>query len=125
MLALTSTTAIYLACGVTDLRKSFNGLSGIVEESLARDPTSGQVFVFCNRRRDRMKILYWDGSGLCVWTKRLEKGRFSWPDAETKSLRYRAEELQMLIAGIDLASTKRKRWYRKEHRVDDLRQTCA
>jgi transposase len=125
MLALTSTTVIYLACGVTDLRKSFNGLSGIVEETLERDPTSGQVFVFCNRRRDRMKILYWDGSGLCVWTKRLEKGTFSWPENEVKSLRYRAEELQMLIAGIEVEGAKRKRWYRKEHREDDLRQRRA
>lgn len=125
MLALTSTSAVYLACGVTDLRKSFNGLSGIVEEALEKDPTSGQVFVFCNRRKDRLKILYWDGSGLCVWTKRLEKGTFAWPEAKARSLRYRPEELQMLIAGIEVKSARRRRWYRKEHLRDDLQQRRA
>lgn len=125
MLALSPTSAIYLACGVTDLRKSFNGLSGIVEEALERDPTSGQFFVFCNRRRDRLKILYWDGSGLCVWIKRLEKGTFSWPDESRKSLRYRPEELQMLVAGVEVKGSQRRRWYRKEHRRDDLRQRRA
>ena len=125
MLALSATTQVFLACGVTDLRKSYDGLSGVVSERLEEDPTSGRVFVFCNRRKDRLKILYFDGSGLCVWAKRLEKGTFAWPDEDAKSLRYRPEELQMLVAGVDLREVQRRRWYRKHHPIDDLQQKSS
>ncbi len=79
MIGLGAATRIYLAAGVTDLRKSFDGLYGIVEELLELDPLSGALFVFCNRSHNRLKVLYWDGSGLCVLAKRLEKGTFRWP----------------------------------------------
>lgn len=125
MLALSSTTEIYLACGVTDFRKSFDGLSGIVEEKLGLSPTSGQVFVFCNRRRDRIKVLHWDGSGLWVATKRLESGTFRWPSSDSLRLEYRPEELYMLLSGIDLNETKKRRWYRKSHRDDGLQTKSA
>ena len=73
---------VYLACGHTDMRKSINGLSAIVEGSFKLDPFGAAVFVFCNRNRDRVKILEWDGDGFWLYFKRLEKGRFRWPKAE-------------------------------------------
>ena len=73
MLTLPPSVRIYLAAGVTDLRKAFDGLSGLVRSALLEDPLSGHLFVFCNRRRDRLKVLYFDGSGLWVFAKRLER----------------------------------------------------
>lgn len=114
MLALTSTTRVFLAAGATDMRKSFNSLAAIVSTTLAHDPTCGHLFVFCNRRHDRLKVMYWDGSGLWVCAKRLEKGTFAWPDSQERSIELTREELVMLIAGLDFAATRRRRWYRTE-----------
>lgn len=112
MLTLPSSVRIYLASGVTDLRKSFDGLSGIVRTVLAEDPASGHLFVFCNRRRDRLKVLYFDGSGLWVFAKRLEQGTFAWPDARaTARVELRASELTLLLGGLDLSHTRKRRWY--------------
>lgn len=89
---------VYLACGYTDMRKSINGLSAIVEGSFKLDPFCGALFVFCNRNRDRIKILEWDGDGFWLYFKRLEKGRFRWPvsdDSNTMTLS--GEELYMLL----------------------------
>lgn len=89
---------IYLACGQTDMRKSINGLAAIVEGSFMLEPCSGALFVFCNRNRDRVKILEWDGDGFWLYFKRLEKGRFRWPapgDQDTMSLS--GEELHLLL----------------------------
>lgn len=108
-------TRIYLAVGATDMRKSFEGLHGLVREQLLCSPLSGHVFLFCNGQRNRLKLLVWDGSGLWVCAKRLEKGRFSWPqsgDAQGKVV-LSHEELAMLLSGIDLTQARRKRWYRK------------
>jgi transposase len=107
-------TRIYLAAGVTDMRKSFEGLYGLVRDRLSCDPLSGHVFLFCNAHRNRLKLLFWDGSGLWVCAKRLEKGRFRWPEAaseETKVI-LRHEELMLLLGGIDLAQTRRRAWHR-------------
>jgi transposase len=91
---------VYLACGATDMRKSINGLSAIVESSFKLDPFSEAVFVFCNRNRDRVKILEWDGDGFWLYFKRLEKGHFRWSTAgEEGTLDLNGEELNILLSG--------------------------
>jgi transposase len=108
-------TRIYLAVGATDMRKGFEGLFGLVRDRLLCDPTGGHVFLFCNAQRNRLKLLFFDNSGLWVCAKRLERGRFTWPqagDAQGKVM-LSHEELTLLMNGIDLTQTKRKRWYRK------------
>ena len=89
---------VYLACGYTDMRKSINGLSAIVQGSFGLDVFNDALFVFCNRNRDRVKILQWDGDGFWLYFKRLEKGRFRWPGTdETKTITLSGEELHMLL----------------------------
>ena len=107
-------TRIYLAAGATDMRKSFEGLYGLVRDRLLCDPLSGHVFLFCNAQRNRLKLLFWDGSGLWVCAKRLEKGRFRWPEAESRQAKIvlSHEELALLLGGIDLAGSRRRRWHR-------------
>jgi len=91
---------VYLACGRTDMRKSIDGLAMIVESSFRLDPFSGALFVFCNRRRDRIKILEWDGDGFWVHFKRLEKGSFKWPaSGEEATMSFTGEELSYLLGG--------------------------
>lgn len=110
-----SGTRVLLACGPTDLRKSFDGLCGLAASRLAEDPRQGALFVFCNRDRTRIKVLYFDGSGLWVCAKRLEKGRFSWPDASAgEKAAIGAAELSMLLGGLEMARARRKRWWRAE-----------
>jgi transposase len=115
-------TRIYLTSGATDMRKGFEGLYGLVRDRLLCEPLSGHVFVFANAKRNRLKLLFWDGSGLWVCAKRLEKGRFRWPEAaagETKVVLSHAE-LTMLVGGIDLAATRRRRWYRKSDSIEQI-----
>lgn len=109
-------TRIYLAAGVTDMRKGFEGLYGLARDRLQCEPLSGHVFLFCNRQHNRLKVLFWDGSGLWVCAKRLEKGRFRWPEAGAgqTTVVLTHEELTMLIGGIDLQQVQRRPWYRKE-----------
>lgn len=91
---------VYLACGKTDMRKQINGLSAIVESGFHLDPFDEAIFVFCNRNRDRIKILEWDGDGFWLYFKRLEKGRFRWPaEGQSATLTLTAEELQILLGG--------------------------
>jgi transposase len=117
MIPLGPATRVYLAVGSTDLRKSFEGLGGLVRDHMKEDPLSGHLFVFSNRNRNRIKLLYWDGSGTWVCAKRLEKGRFSWPRSEGEqpaaTLRILAEELTLLLSGIDLEKTRARTWWRK------------
>lgn len=108
MWSLSPATRIYLARGVTDLRKSFNGLHASVSQVLRGDPLSGHLFVFCNRTKDRIKVFYWDGSGFWVCAKRLERGRFSWPEKGEIN----AQELSLLVGGIDLKNAREKKWHR-------------
>lgn len=103
MLTITSSTKIYVATGATDMRKSFNGLYALVLGTLEQDPLHGHLFLFCNRRRDRLKVFFWDGTGFWVCAKRLEKGVFHWPEASTgSSVRLTHHQLQMLLGGASL-----------------------
>jgi transposase len=107
---------IFVAPGVTDMRKSFNGLSGLVRSSLAGDPLSGDLFVFCNRGKNRLKILYFDTSGMWVLAKRLERGTFAWPERVEGRTRVelRYEELMLLLNGLDTSELReRARWRRR------------
>jgi len=89
---------VYLACGATDMRKSINGLSAIVEAGFKLNPFEAGVFVFCNRNRDRVKILEWGGDGFWLYFKRLERGRFRWPNAdESQTMLLSSEELELLL----------------------------
>ena len=98
------------------MRKNFNGLYGLVRDHLDCDPESGHVFVFTNARRNRVKLLVYDGSGLWVCAKKLDGGRFRWPqrDSEVKKIVLSHEELALLLGGIEVGRTRRKNWYRKE-----------
>jgi transposase len=108
-------TKVYVAVEAVDMRKGFDGLYGLVRDQLGQDPLSGHVFLFSNRTHSRLKALVWDGSGLWVCAKRLEKGRFRWPgaDAQQRSVTMRAEELAMLVNGLDLKQTQPRKWYRR------------
>jgi transposase len=102
---------VYIALGVTDMRKSINGLSIIVEEKLGLDLFAGSLFVFCNRNRDIVKILYWDHNGFCVWKKRLEKDRFRWPESEKEVMKISRSALNWLLHGLDLSQAHNRLSY--------------
>lgn len=108
-------TRIYLAAGATDMRKGFEGLYGLVRDQLELEPLSGHIFLFSNAQRNRLKLLFWDGSGLWVCAKRLEKGRFRWPGAVSGQVKVvlSHEELALLLGGIDLAESQRRAWFRR------------
>jgi transposase len=108
-------TRIYVATGATDMRKSFNGLYGLVRDRRGCDPTSGHVFLFTNARRNRLKLLVYDGSGLWVAAKKLDGGRFRWPESNTTATKMvlSQEELALLVGGIDLVETRPRKWHRK------------
>jgi len=94
-------TRIWLVAGVTDMRRGFDGLSAQVQTSLSLDPFCGHLFVFRGRRGDRVKILWWDGDGICLFAKRLERGKFVWPRAENGKVCLTPAQLSMLLEGID------------------------
>lgn len=104
MIILPSHTRVFLALGSTDMRKAINSLSLLVEGTLELDPFSGHLFVFCNRRRTLVKVLYWDRNGFCLWQKRLEKHRFRWPKAPQEVLEIGCRELGFLLEGLDLGA---------------------
>ena len=115
MLAFPAAIRIYVAVQPVDMRKSFNGLWAAVIERLNDDPRSGAVFAFINGERTRLKLLYWDGTGVWVLAKRLEKGRFSWPaptDNRTK-LTLAPEALALLVGGVELKHGSLKAWYER------------
>jgi transposase len=101
MIALPAGVQVWLAAGETDLRKGFDGLAALVQTQLTEDPFSGQLYVFRGRRGDRVKILWWDGDGLCLFAKRLERGKFVWPQARSGTVSLSAAQLSMLLEGID------------------------
>jgi transposase len=116
MIALSAHTKVYLAKDATDMRKSFRGLILLTEAVLRQEPASGHLFVFLNRRRELMKILYWDGTGFCIWYKRLERGSFQRPPAvvgeERPGLELSTSQLSLMLQGIDLASVRQRLRFR-------------
>jgi transposase len=110
---------IFLVTGPTDLRKSFNGLAGIARERLGATPASRDLYLFCNRGRNRLKALIYDESGTWVLAKRLDKGTFSWPSTDTKraTIEYGEEQLALLLGGFDAPTLKSRPWQRRAERV--------
>ena len=114
MLTLSPAVRIYLATGATDLRRSIDGLSGLVREQLALDPLSGHLFLFRNRRGDRVKVLGWDRSGFWILNTRLERGTFAGPsEPPSGPVEMRSTDLALLLAGLDVTHTRRRRWYER------------
>ena len=101
MIALPTGTRVWLAAGVTDMRKGMDGLAALAQTQLAENPFSGHIFVFRGRRGDLVKLLWFDGDGLCLFAKRLERGRFVWPQATSGTVSLSAAQLSMLLEGID------------------------
>jgi transposase len=108
MFGLSAAVRVYLATKPADMRKSFDGLAALASGSLALDPLSGHLFVFVNKRCDRIKILYWDRDGMAVWAKRLERGTFRIPAAASGRVEMTTAELAALLAGIDLDTARRR-----------------
>jgi transposase len=102
MLQIQQDFKVYLAPGATDMRKSINTLGILVAEQMELDPLSGQLFAFCNRKRDTLKILYWDRNGFCLWHKRLERDRFPWPQTPGEVLSISMRQLNWLLDGLSL-----------------------
>lgn len=107
MIGLPPGTRVWLAAGVTDMRKSFDGLAALVQQSMEHNPFSGHVFVFRGRRGDRIKVLWFSGDGMCLFAKRLEEGKFVWPQATSGVVHLTAAQLSMLLEGIDWRAPKR------------------
>jgi transposase len=115
MLSLPLPVRIFLCTTHADMRKGFDGLAQMVREFLSADPLSGHLFVFRNKRGDRVKLLYWDTDGLAIWYKRLEQGTFRFPgkSASGQGVEIRAADLTMLLDGVDLQSVQRQKRYRR------------
>jgi transposase len=113
VLGLGAATRIYVATGATDMRLSFDGLYALVVGQLQQDPQSGHLFLFANKRRDRMKILFFDGFSIWVCARRMEQGRLHWPSSEQGRMQLSREEFALLIGGIDLSATRKRKWYRR------------
>ena len=107
MIALPAGTRIWLAAGVTDMRRGMYGLAALVQTALAENPYSGHVFVFRGRRGDLIKVLWWSGDGLCLFAKRLESGKYIWPQASSGTVWLSSAQLSMLLEGIDWRRPRR------------------
>ena len=138
MLSLPASVRIFICLEVTDMRRGFDGLAAMASGVLGEDPLSGHLFVFRNRRQDRVKILYWDRDGYALWYKRLEKGRFRFPQALGRSsssssprrrVELKAPDLMMLLDGVDLRTVKREPRYRRAVIEESLKKhgqaSCA
>lgn len=113
MLTFSSAVHIHLAVQPVDLRLGFDGLAGLVQSRLRHDPLGGHLFVFHNKAANRLKILYWERYGWCLWCKRLEQGRFHLPAADTAALELTPGQLQMLLDGIDLSRVRQFKRYQR------------
>ena len=107
MIPIPVTPKVWLAAGVTDMRKGFNGLSALAQEVLKQDPFSGHLFVFRGRRGDLIKVIWWDGQGACLFSKRLEKGKVVWPSPASGKVSLSPAQLSMLLEGIDWRTPER------------------
>lgn len=117
MLSLPPSVRLFVARDATDMRKAFDGLAALVRDTMREDPLSGHLFVFLNRRKDRVKILWWDRSGFLLLAKRLEMGRFTLPraaDADTKTLKLTSTELALVLDGIDLTGARRSKRFERD-----------
>lgn len=117
MLSFAGSLKVFIALDPIDMRKGFEGLHGAVADKLRQDPQSGALFAFTNKRRTRLKVLYWDKTGFWLMMKRLEKGTFSWPrceDAKATSISLAPEAFAMLTDGIDMHSATMRPWYRRD-----------
>ena len=113
MLTLSPAVKIWCATTPTDLRRGPDGLSALVRSQLHADPLSGHLFVFFNRKADRLKVFYWDRDGTCVWYKRLERGRFHYPSADAGALELTPGQLQMILDGVDVEHVRRFKRYQR------------
>ena len=113
MLGLGAATRVFVATGGTDMRLGFNGLYALVVGQLKEDPQSGHLFLFANKRRDRMKILFFDNFSLWVCARRMEKGRLHWPSSDDGRVQLTREEFALLIGGIDLRTATKRKWFRR------------
>lgn len=121
MLRFDERTRVWLILGRTDMRKAINGLSDIVANQLKLPALSGQYFVFCGRRRDTLKILYWDNNGYCLWYKKLEQDRFRWPRTEREAQAISGQQLGWLLSGLDIGQAH-GRFYGQADSFQDLAQ---
>lgn len=112
MLGLGAATRIFVATGGTDMRLGFDGLYALVVGQLQQDPRSGHLFLFANKRKDRMKILFFDSNSLWVCARRMEKGRLHWPTSADGRVQLTREEFALLMGGIDLRATTKRKWFR-------------
>jgi len=115
MISLPHPVRVFIHTPPTDLRKGFDALSGLVTTAFSQDPTSGHLFLFVNRRRDRLKILYWDRDGLAIWYKRLETGSFQLPliTRDATSIEMTPTQLSLILSGIDLHSARQRKRYQR------------
>ncbi len=117
MLSVLGHLRIFLARDPVDMRKSFHGLVSLTESVLKQDPLTGHLFVFVNRRRDRIKLLYWGGTGFCIWYQQLEKGTYQLPDAATaderEGIEITASQLSLILDGIDLSTVRQRPRYKR------------
>ncbi len=122
MISLSHGLKVFVCCQPTDMRRSFDRLCGQAQQVLKQDPLSGNLFVFRNRNRDRLKILYWDRDGLAIWYKRLEQGTYQFPsdlpskDGQQCRAEITLEELSLLLGGIDLASVRKRKRYERPNK---------
>lgn len=115
MFGINADTAVFVRPGVTDLRLNFEGLRALVIEVIRAEPLSGHLFCFCNRSRNRIKCLVWDGSGFWLCAKRLERGSFAWPQDAQAAVSMSLSQLELLVTGFELKS--RRGWYRREEKM--------
>lgn len=128
MLTFGAGSRVFLVAGVTDMRGSFDGLSGVVRSAIDGDPKSGDLYVFCNRRRNRLKILFVDESGVWVCAKRLERGTFAWPEPSStagRRVEMRAAELALLLGGLDAKELKARAWKRDTQSRSAMKKLAA